>query len=419
MSTDLREELDALARTQTFSPDPATWDRGRRARRRTRVGAVVAALVVVAGLGGGVALWRTVDREARTASGEVVEGGAIPSSIVDPGELDLELDLAVGRASTAFVSTAKDLVVVTATDGVPHSLGVPGWEPTGPAPALSTDGRFLAYQQAADEGAEIGVLDLVSGQRSAILAQPGDRLTINTISWSPDGEWLGWAASRIATTPSFAGRVRRTGAQSWRVEPELNAVSAAVADDGTLALGSVSGAVFIRSGTGGLERVRAGIRGAPASFSPDSTRLALATSPGTASYTLDVAAGKVLSHPFPDDTIGTAVVRPLGWTDDRHQLLLVQEMSGNGDGELVLTTPEVSGTSTWRRSVGRVDGTVASSVSVAVDLVPDLDGTSPQQLTHEFPQPPERDISWIIGLGVAAAIAVLMGLRWLWRRLLS
>ena len=61
----------------------------------------------------------------------------------------------------------------------------------------------------------------------------------------------------------------------------------------------------------------------------------------------------------------------------------------------------------------------AFATAADADLVPDLDGTSSQQLTHEFPVPPDRDISWIIGLGVAAAIAVLMGLRWLWRRLLE
>ena len=67
--------------------------------------------------------------------------------------------------------------------------------------------------------------------------------------------------------------------------------------------------------------------------------------------------------------------------------------------------------------MGEVDLALAGSLSLAVDLVPDLDGTSSQQLTYDFPAPAERDISWIIGLGVAAAIAVLMALRWLWRRL--
>ena len=63
--------------------------------------------------------------------------------------------------------------------------------------------------------------------------------------------------------------------------------------------------------------------------------------------------------------------------------------------------------------------TDGSSLSLAVDLVHGLDGTSSQQLTHDFSASPaadERDHSWIIGLGVAAAIAVLLGLRWLWRR---
>ncbi len=67
----------------------------------------------------------------------------------------------------------------------------------------------------------------------------------------------------------------------------------------------------------------------------------------------------------------------------------------------------------YRRPVG---SGIASSPTLAVDLMPDLDGTSSQQLTHDFPVPQERDISWMIGLGVAAAIAVLLALQWLWRR---
>ena len=56
MSTDLREELDALAHTQTFSADPSAWDRGRRARRRSRVAAGAATLAVVAVVAGAGAL---------------------------------------------------------------------------------------------------------------------------------------------------------------------------------------------------------------------------------------------------------------------------------------------------------------------------------------------------------------------------
>ncbi|QIK74655.1 hypothetical protein G7071_03635 [Nocardioides piscis] len=60
----------------------------------------------------------------------------------------------------------------------------------------------------------------------------------------------------------------------------------------------------------------------------------------------------------------------------------------------------------------------AQSLSVAVDLIPDLDGRSAQRLTHDFGEPKwaGRDISWLIGLGVAGALSVLYGLRWVWRR---
>ena len=80
MTTQLREELDALARTQSFSPDPSAWDRGRRARRTSRVvrgAAVLAAVAVVVGVG---AIAVQPDREAPQPAGEV-RGGAIPSRI--------------------------------------------------------------------------------------------------------------------------------------------------------------------------------------------------------------------------------------------------------------------------------------------------------------------------------------------------
>ena len=146
----------------------------------------------------------------------------------------------------------------------------------------------------------------------------------------------------------------------------------------------------------------------------------------TASYTFDLASRRLLSHPFPDGTIGASVVRPLGWIDDRLQLLLVQPVD-DSDGELVITTPEVDDQSTWRRRVGAVELEtlgVPNSLSVAVDLVPDLDGTSSQELTHDFGDTSRSsrtflgiETSLAIGLGVALAIAVLMGLRSLWRRL--
>jgi hypothetical protein len=222
--------------------------------------------------------------------------------------------------------------------------------------------------------------------------------------------------------PAFAGQVRPSGEESRRIAPPANVVSVAVADDGTSALGRVSGGALLWPPDRELERL-SGVPGNPGAFSPDGRHLALRSSPGQASYTLDVASREVLEHPFPDDTFGEAVVRPLGWLDDRLQMLLVQEIAGTR-AELVVTTPEVDATSTWRRSVGSVDTGVANSLSVAVDLVPDLDGTSSQELTHDFgdttddpPAPLGIELSLFIGLAVAAAIALLLALRWLWRRL--
>ena len=87
---DLRTTLHRIA--DTTDPLPVAddlWRRGQRARRRGHVLAVAAVLAVLASVGGLATLVST-DREVRTASTEVVEGGAIPSRIVDPDGLSPE-----------------------------------------------------------------------------------------------------------------------------------------------------------------------------------------------------------------------------------------------------------------------------------------------------------------------------------------
>ena len=419
MSDDLRTRMHHVADEVTPLPVSADlWRRGRAARRRAQALAVAAVLVVLASVGGGVALWSAPDREARTASGEVPEGGAIPSRIEDiPEDLEVTTDLAVGRASVAFISGSDDPVVITAVDGVPHRLELPGWDPAWVALALSPDGRTLAHQQAVDGRTQVALLDLETGRSTPLVVHTGDELKLDGLSWSPRGTWLAWVASAVGQTPPYAGQVRPSGEESRRVSPPSNVVAVAVADDGTSALGRVRGGLLLWRAGADLERVPGNVPGSAGAFSPAGSQLALGTAPGTASYTLDVPNQNVVAHPFPDGTLGEAVVRPLGWMDDRLQVLLAQKLDGDA-GELVVTTPEVDDTSTWRRSVGAVDADVASSVSLAVDLIPDLDGTSSQELTHDFGDTASnpRDVSWIIGLGVAAAIGVLLGLRLLWRR---
>lgn len=425
MTTHLREELDRLADTQpAFRPDPSTWDRGRRARRRSRIASGAAAVAVVAVVGGLGA--QGLGADSPSPAGREVPEGAVPRRIADiPSDLRATSPadgLGLGAASAAFVSSTGDPVVVTATDGQPHRLDLPGWAPHSAGLAVSPDGGTLAWEQEVpgEDGTHLGVLDLGSGDVALHRLRP-ETFRLRQLTWSPDSSWVAYVGDlRTGGGGSAIGRVDVAGGSSEPLEPRDGTGHEAVGD---LAVSS-DGAIVVSRPWGGLFRVdRAGSerlsdrRGVgPGAWSPDGRHLALRSSPSEASYTMDAATGEVLTHPFADPTLGLAAVRPIGWLDDRHQLLLVEGLL-EGTAELVVTTPTADATSTWRRSVGTIEVGPAETVSLAVDLVPDLDGTSSQALTHDFPAPDERDVSWLIGLGVAAAIAALMALRWLWRRL--
>lgn len=437
MSDDLRTRMHHVADDVTPLPVSADlWRRGQAARRRAQALAVAAVLVVLASVGGGVALWSTSDREARTASGEVPDGGAIPSRIEDvPADLDVTTDLDIGRGSAAFITSDLEPVVITAADGVAHRLELTGWASyadgqgtvrLNQALALSPDGARLAWQGADDESgrATIIVLDLGTGDTTTYRPLPPDEgLRLREMSWSPDSTWLAWIADAPPTT--WVGRLRpgpELDSQAHQVR--ANVPDVAVDAFGTLVHGSASGGLERIYPTGDTSPLTRG-KGVDSTsvgagrFSPDGRYLALRSSLAPASYTFDTKDRKLLQHPFPAGTFEDGFVMPQGWLDDRLQLLLVQESSAPDQAELVITTPRIGGTSTWRRSVGVVEAGPAASLSLAVDLIPDLDGTSSQELTHDFGDTTDNrsDVSWIIGLGVAAVIALLLAQRWLWRRL--
>jgi hypothetical protein len=353
----------------------------------------------------------------------VVEGGAIPSRIEDiPADLEPTTDLAVGRGSAAFISPSQRVpVVVTAADGVAHRLDLPGWSEDGQALALSPDGMNLAWQQAGDGGATIGVLELTTGRQRSDEVHPAGDLALRELTWSPDSEWLGWLGD--ADDGAYVGRLPVPGADlDLTTRVEGNVTSLAIGNAADVVLGRANGGLY-RLAVGEPELITRATGVGPGLSSPDARFVALRSGPSDASSTLRLSDGAVLTHRFPDGTFGSAVVLPLGWLDDRHQLLQVWSAEDQ-DAELVVTTPELGPTSTWRRSVGSIDASIAGRVSLAVDLVPDLDGTSSQELTHDFPadSPPAPfgiALSLFIGLGVAAAIAVLLAIRWVWRRVLG
>ena len=89
---DLRTSLHRVA--DAVEPLPVgddLWQRGVTARRRGRALVVAAVLAIIVSVSWSAVLLGNDDREARTASTEVVEGGAIPSPIEDiPDDLDVD-----------------------------------------------------------------------------------------------------------------------------------------------------------------------------------------------------------------------------------------------------------------------------------------------------------------------------------------
>lgn len=428
---DLRTTLHRIA--DTTDPLPVAddlWRRGQRARRRGQVLAVAAVLAVLASVSGVVTLV-SIDREVRTASTEVVEGGAIPSRIMDPGELTLETDLTVGRASVAFVSAAGQPIVVGASDGEPHALDLTGWD--GGLLSLSPDGTHLAWTIESDpdgrprDGFEL--MDLSSGDFQLMSSGVSGLITPEGISWAPSSRWLTWyAGDTVTRTGLDVPGVPTVESSALGKQIEWSAID----DDGGVTL-YAAGPRRWRDGTVGRmhaaadEAFAAERRGrndvAVTSPTGDTVTLGTTASAPAADF---LVAGRFEERALAGDLYPRdgATVTPLGWAADDLVLAAVDGPPGSyvEGRHLVLMTSPDRPESQWTYRIVMRDVPDVADLSIAVDLVPDLDGTSSQQLTHDFGDTlaqDQRDISWIIGLGVAAAIAVLMALRWLWRRFLG
>lgn len=421
---DALEELSHDAPRPT--PHPDLWHRGRRLRRRDRVVSAGLVLVMVL-LVGGLATLVTGPRALVGPAGEVVPEGAVPRQIEDVPDHVTEptgSDLAVGGASVSFVSGTGLPVVVGATDGRYRVLDLPGWRPGSDALALSPDGRRLAWQDGGDEGPTwLSILTLETGDvvTAEVDARPDVRL--RDLAWSPAGTQVAWVGDAPVAPRTVTGVVSSGGTpqSSFDLRPAVRSVEGVAVDDlGVLAVSGRDGSVVaVLPDDEQRPLSRTAVEGAPAHFSPSGEWLALASGPGDSSVTVRIDGGRVVRHPFPDGTFDSAAVRPAGWIDDRFQLLVVQS-EADLESELVVTTPEVDGTSTWRGGIGSVDPVVAASLTVAVDLVPDPDGSSTQALTHDFgapdwPMSDETRLGLLVGGGVLLA-ALLLTAYVLWRR---
>ncbi|MDR7254671.1 hypothetical protein J2X46_003669 [Nocardioides sp. BE266] len=407
MTTQLREELTALADTQTFSPDPAAWDRGRRARRNARVIRVAAVAAVVAIVVGVGAVSLAPDREAPQPAGEV-RGGAIPSRIPVTKQ-DFLTDLAIGKASIAYVDENSMPVLVDASTGEAHRTVLPDF-PTqqafrltrdlrrGSWLALSPDGLRLAYPTVAvqDDGtgrrsfitAWYRVVDLTSGTSELVALPPGTGTPL-AMSWTADGriavDVLGTPTRRVtkANTPPAVG---------WTVDP-------ATGDASTSPLTGI-----VAPG-GGISAVL-----------PRESDLVDAVQFQTSSDTDPVSV--LPTDRYPEG----AVVQPLGWVEPDVLVAWIDPPPSKVTEPprlALVASPERPGSDVdFREFLPRLPP--ALSMSIAVDLIPDLTGDPDQELTHDFSatSPADEDpdrLPYALG-GLAALAAGLAFVRMMQKR---
>lgn len=374
--TNLRDELQRLADTHESRPQRGLWQEGRRLRTydRVRIATLVVAVIVVLTA---ATTWTLRPTEVGPADSADPAVEAIPRSIEQiTGEAATD-PTTIGRASAAYVNSDGDPVVLTAADGRAHVLDLESWDRGESELALSPNGRRLAWSTGdLGSGAEaVGVVQLVAGRVAQHPIAAGSSHTVDGLSWSPSSSTLAWWGELDGRSVVAA----ESEPVTVRAVRQESITGVAVANNGDMTVTSGQVVVTVSDHKQVVHTVD-NPGWSAAAMSPDGSQVAVAVS-GTSSATLDIADNEVVRHRFPEGTFPRADIRPLGWVDDRLQLLLVDD----GDRpELVITTPEVDETSTWRRSVGYVDPGIADSLTLAVDLIPDWDGTSSQEFTHDF-----------------------------------
>jgi len=390
MTSELREELSALAETQTFSPDPSVWDRGRRVRRRDQAVRGAAVLAVVAAIAGVGVL--SVRPDPVGPAGNTLQEGAIPSVIPQP-DGPVVTDLAIGRASVAYVDEVGQPVLVDAATGKAHSVELPDFPGPkvfelaadfrrGPWLALSADGQRLAYPTTAREERDPGqfglittwyrVFDLTTGESELVDLPPSSGTPVS-MAWTADGRIAVDVPGRPTLTTKNPPDI------AWTVDPSTGESTRSPLTGVTAPGGEIS-----------------------ATYPPDAESVR--------SVPFETADGTDPDRELPADLYPDgAAVTPVGWADDSLLVAQVDAPAGSyvEGAHLVLLTSPDRPVSEWTYRILVRDVPDASSLSLAVDLIPDLDGTSSQELTHDF----SASSGWgTLPEALFGVLAVLLGL---------
>ena len=356
--TDLREELTALAETQTFSPDPTAWDRGRRARRNARVVRGAAALAVVAIVVGVGAIAVRPERAPVQPAGEV-RGGALPSRVdlrdADFGA-DFETDFAIGRASVAL--GGNGFVLIGAEDGRYHQFGE-----LADVVALSPDGYRVAWWSGKDLYPDrIRIADLRTGEITDVTHDEGSGAELTSMTWAPDSVQLRWNG-------------RNDDGERVVAWIDVTGPSEQVDVDGRFGTRGIPSPSFdVVALDSGVE-----VTNAPFEFPPQRTGR-------QSGVPVDRALPESL---YPDG----AVVTPVGWADEDHVVAIIDPPPSDVVERprlAILTSPDLP-TEEWtmREFLPRLP---PEAISFAVDLIPDLTGDPDQELTRDFTaEAPEAD----------------------------
>jgi hypothetical protein len=462
----LREELARIADRAPLLPvADDTWARARRARHRGRVVAAVAALSLVAVLGGLAALVVAGPEPVLPADPPASDGGSVPSTLFPvPDHLQgvssdgrftgpLSPTLAVGRGSVAFVTGNGLPVVVDAADGGYHLLDLPGWplgdvmvstwlDPASSQPlALSPDGRSLAYGWAEPGGrtatasvpAGLRVVDLASGDVRTVtlsgprLDTPGQALQVRTLAWSPDSRWLVWSGQHLAQW-NAGGMSGHGEPAAGRVAPGATTSEPLPASgESSLAWSIDEGGEVVRAGQGGRVRLLGRADGfrldvdevlnvTPAAMTaPDRRHVVLGDVTVRREVTfLDLREGSLMTRALsPQVYPQGARVRPLGWLDGDTVVVLAQTEE-TADDTTGLDAPHVALMSApwvpegqWtyrivtRSEPGDWYGAASSYHSVAVDLL------APDRPTRDLPRP---DWPWSTDRKVVVGGLAVLGL---------